>query len=411
MTSNEPAIAIASNPSTADLPKPFSITLPSSKPKARTQTISNRPNPKKRLYSNLTDSESDKDGLIGGPQLVASFDQAAGGAIGIDPAQKTKVPLVIQGLKNRDWREESRKKRSKNLLPAEVQALRSGQDPTTILNIEVNDAKLQEFGLSFVQSPLKVANGDITMVEAHTVALTTENKPDASSSIEEEALEALLGNGVKKSTLVLSSLFPPAGTTELVQTQAFLNEDELFRSDVASRPDPAKFENYVAVPVEEFGAALLRGMGWKDGDVIGNRKSVISKVRVMERRPALLGIGAKEVPAGFGEELGAWGKDLKGKRKTEQAYNPVVLKNSITGELLTEEELEAKKKDRRKEEIEWKSRKQEKIERNRSRDRELVAEEGRRSEREYHQGRKRPQEGRHISRHARSRSLQRDRFR
>jgi hypothetical protein len=31
-------------------------------------------------------------------------------------------------------------------------------------------------------------------------------------------------------------------------------------------------EDYERIPVEEFGAALLRGMGWKEGQAIGRNK-------------------------------------------------------------------------------------------------------------------------------------------
>ncbi|KAK5004943.1 DNA primase large subunit Spp2 [Cryomyces antarcticus] len=103
----------------------------------------------------------------------------------------------------------------------------------------------------------------------------------------------------------------------------------------------ATLAEYEAMPIEEFGAALLRGMGWKDGDPIGKRKGQqAAKPRLLERRPALLGIGAKE-EAAVGVELGAWGKGAKGGRR-DQPYTPVILKNAKTGEQLTEEELKAK---------------------------------------------------------------------
>ncbi|KAK5149193.1 hypothetical protein LTR04_007357 [Oleoguttula sp. CCFEE 6159] len=120
-----------------------------------------------------------------------------------------------------------------------------------------------------------------------------------------------------------------------------INEDEAFRRDYDSTPDMATLAEYEAMPIEEFGAALLRGMGWKDGDPIGKRKGQqAAKPRLLERRPALLGIGAKE-EAAVGVELGAWGKGAKGGRR-DQPYTPVILKNAKTGEQLTEEELKAK---------------------------------------------------------------------
>jgi hypothetical protein len=39
--------------------------------------------------------------------------------------------------------------------------------------------------------------------------------------------------------------------------------------DVRSRPDEATFEQYKEIPVDGYGPALLRGMGWKPGEPIG----------------------------------------------------------------------------------------------------------------------------------------------
>jgi hypothetical protein len=84
-------------------------------------------------------------------------------------------------------------------------------------------------------------------------------------------------------------------------------------------------------------------MGWKDGQPIGkNRGNVIKEVKPVERRPALLGVGAKPAAALGIPELGTWGEKDKGKKKDAQSYNPVVLRNKITGEEITEEELQAK---------------------------------------------------------------------
>lgn len=41
------------------------------------------------------------------------------------------------------------------------------------------------------------------------------------------------------------------------------------KMDVSLRPDESKLEDYDKIPVEKFGAAMLRGMGWKEGDPIG----------------------------------------------------------------------------------------------------------------------------------------------
>lgn len=41
------------------------------------------------------------------------------------------------------------------------------------------------------------------------------------------------------------------------------------KMDVSLRPEESKLEDYEKIPVENFGLAMLRGMGWKEGDPIG----------------------------------------------------------------------------------------------------------------------------------------------
>lgn len=316
---------------------------------------------------------------------MSSFDHSAGGAISVNGVEKPKAPLVIVGQKNRDWRDESRRKRGRNLLPAEVQAAKSGQDSS---GVEM-DVAPRDFGLTFVATEVRDKNGDVMMVEAQIAKDTPQQVATRTKTVDEEAMEALMGNRGKTSTLVL----PAIRTDDIVDTAQNGklngpggNEDDSFRSDVASRPDSASLDEYTAVPIEEFGAALLRGMGWKEGDVVGKRKNQTITARIIERRPALLGIGAKETPGGVGDELGAWGKVARGKRKLDKSYNPVLLRNSKTGEMLTEEELEAKKEAQKREEADWRERRNRNLavdeeKKSERRDRQSAIEDGTKSER------------------------------
>lgn len=302
---------------------------------------------------------------------------------------------MIQAQKNRDWREESRRKRGRNILPAEVQAAGAGKAKDS--EGDVLNGGPEAYGLAFVtrDEPGAEGNADVSMTNG--VEDKTVEEAQAAKTEDEEALEALMGEGKKKSNLVL-----PAVRTEESEGAMWngrlaavgIDEDDAFRTDVASRPDSASLDDYAAVPVEEFGAALLRGMGWKEGDVVGKRKDQVSKPRVVERRPALLGIGAKEVPGGVGEELGAWGKAAGGKRKVEKVgYNPVLLRNSKTGEMLTEEELKAKREDQKRGEEDWRKR----------RDRNLAIDEGKKAERRQREN-ERSHEGSRYSSSRRDRS-------
>lgn len=355
----------------SDPTKPFSIALPSSsKPKQLLQTARKHLNFKKRPYSSLADSDSEDETINQESQLVSSFDNSAGGAITINGDGKPKAPLVIQGQRNRDWREETRKKRGNNLLPAELQGIRSGQVTLEKTVTEKQNA-LQEFGLVSITTEAKDMDGDLVMPEASIARNESQLEAPLPKTGDEEALDALLGQGLKSSTLILPAMAASDEEAIMQNRRSGANEDDSFRSDVASRPDSASLDEYAAVPIEEFGAALLRGMGWKEGDAVGKRKQQKVTARVVERRPALLGIGAKEV-AGDVEELGALGKrTTKGKRKVEKLYTPVLLRNTRTGEILTEKELEAKQEAQKRENIDWRER----------RDRNLANDEGKRSER------------------------------
>ena len=378
--------------------KPFSISITSnskaSSPGGKTSYI----NPKKRPHSSLADdADPDDEASSHRSELVSGFDQSVGGAIGLNGVKKEKAPLVIKAQKNRDWREESRRKRGKNLLPAEVQAAGKGEVPA---GRDVVNGDFPTFGLTFVK---KEENGDSEMQDAedHAKVTTLPQSEIKVKTEDEEAMEALMGER-KKSGLVIARNNNIDGPYLGRSKGSAITEDDAFRTDVASRPDSASLEDYAAIPVSEFGAALLRGMGWKGEQEFTTKTNDYLRAKKMERRPALLGIGAKEVPGGVGNvELGAWGKGGKGKKKPNKTYNPVLLKNAKTGEMLTEDELKAKQETHAREEEEWRRR----------RDRNLAIDEEKKSDRKHrdrNQEREsdRSNEGsRHSSsRHDRSRS-------
>lgn len=62
--------------------------------------------------------------------------------------------------------------------------------------------------------------------------------------------------------------------------------------DVPSCVSETTEESYEKVPVEKFGLAMLRGMGWK-GDVTKMEKEEVKKDNASTSRPLLLGLGAK----------------------------------------------------------------------------------------------------------------------
>ena len=99
---------------------------------------------------------------------------------------------------------------------------------------------------------------------------------------DEEAAAALMaevlrnkdgGGGGSNSNISISAIPAPILARNAVPGLAGAESDaDKYRHDVSLRPDEATLEDYEKVPVDQFGAALLRGMGWKEGQGIGRNK-------------------------------------------------------------------------------------------------------------------------------------------
>ena len=51
-------------------------------------------------------------------------------------------------------------------------------------------------------------------------------------------------------------------------------------------------DDYEEMPIEEFGMALMRGMGWKDGEGLGGSRKGIIEPPEIRAQPDGLGLGA-----------------------------------------------------------------------------------------------------------------------
>ena len=236
----------------------------------------------------------------------------AKGAVKTGGEAKVKELLVIPKQKNRDWRAEARFQHSRNLLPLEVQAAREaarmeregrgengGVEGVDVVNSRDGEV---EWGLSVRKRESVREGGEVeveVVKEAERITgseVTVEGngnvEPPQKKTADEEALDALLGKSEKPKGPDL--IIPTAPQT---QPQS---EESAYRAAIASAPDVSTLEDYERVPVEEFGAALLRGMGWK-GE---KNKSDGVRGKEVKRRQNLLGLGAKELDGA--EELGAW---------------------------------------------------------------------------------------------------------
>ncbi|KAK3718346.1 DNA primase large subunit Spp2 [Vermiconidia calcicola] len=310
----------------------------------------------KRPHAALQDHEGE-DHEHGKTQSVSHFDKAAGGAIDEKKPVKETGPLVIKPQANRDWKEAGQRNKKQRVgKVGEDGGLRNGPGGNTEQLEREEAASKSTYGLD-----VRKRSQDEEAPEMNVDATAEDAEPNGGDdapvkpkTADEQAMDALLGK-TKDSGLVL-----PAMT-----------EEEAFDRDYKTAPDQSTLEDYARVPVEEFGAALLRGMGWKDGEGIGlNRGRKVEKTKIPERRPALLGIGAKE-EAAVAQELGTWGKAAKDRKGggAVQVYNPVLLRDKRTGEMFTEEELEKKKAREERERYEVDFERKEKEGRRREKDR------------------------------------------
>ena len=238
-----------------------------------------------------------------GPQLTEGFYRS------LHEKPKPKGPLVIPALKNRDWRALAKKRKTAQIyVPESGRAAVTGADGTVggLGTRGTINSGPQAVGLQIKQRKIASEVGEVDMQEVEV-----ETKPQVEESEDQLALRALLasaaGDGDEDS---------PNRTAVIPVT-----EDEAFQQDIDELPDPATLDDYADMPVSEFGAAMLRGMGWT-GDGKG-KKNV--QPWLPQSRPALLGIGAKE------KEVFDDGSRKKHFGKPDKKYIPVIKKERPVG--------------------------------------------------------------------------------
>ncbi|KAF5975999.1 pre-mRNA-splicing factor SPP2 [Fusarium coicis] len=187
-----------------------------------------------------------------------------------------KKEYVLARQPNHDWRSEARAQRkSKSSLPEET---RAQQNNATIETEPADQDKGIKWGLT-IKEKAEDANKDVGSESKEKPISIDDNlkKPPPKRTEDDEALDALLGNKEDDKKIIHPT------------------EEDAHRHDIQGAGETT-LDDYEAMPVEEFGAALLRGMGWdgKTGD----------KVKEVKRRPNRLGLGGTELKGE--EDLGGW---------------------------------------------------------------------------------------------------------
>ena len=114
-----------------------------------------------------------------------------------------------------------------------------------------------------------------------------------------------------------------------------VTEEDAFRLDLDTRPDSTTLEEYESVPIEDFGAALLRGMSAAMTDETRKSRPEV-KPYVPKARTAMLGLGAKSREETLGDLGGAqFGKAAqKESKRDSMRFVPLQKVSKASGMLI-----------------------------------------------------------------------------
>ncbi|KAI0947833.1 hypothetical protein AcW1_009493 [Taiwanofungus camphoratus] len=300
------------------LPRHLASASAPGSPLARSAPASPKPAARTHAPRDSSDDDNDDEDEAPADELVTAFDQFGAQRLHEKP-RGPQGPLVIPALKNRDWRDLTRKRKQLYVPPS---AAATGADGSVggLGTRDTINAGPQAVGLQ-VKKRVKLEESAeaMTVVEESAEAVEVEVeervKKEDEETDDQKALRAILAGAASADDPAIAAI----PTT---------SEDDAYRQDVAELPEPATLADYERVPVAQFGAALLRGMGWKEGAPATRDAKTAARAAVEpwlpQARPALLGIGAKEKEA-LDDGRGV-GKKGGRKARPDKKYIPLVKK-------------------------------------------------------------------------------------
>ncbi|EGX89298.1 G-patch domain protein (Spp2), putative [Cordyceps militaris CM01] len=254
-----------------------------------------------RAFGGGGGDDSDSDSARGQHEVITGFGANGAETKREEQAAAPKREYVIARQPNRDWRDEIKEqrdaRRGKNLLPAEARAAQNRESGGSITTVDTAPADQDsgiQWGLTVKEKQPPLAAVD-TAAAPTTAADTDDDKANAQQpaepvpaprSADDEAMDALLGKR-------------PAQEDKVIAT-----EDDAYARDVSRAGATSTLADYEAMPVEEFGAALLRGMGWDGKPRTAAAPGVKKPQEAPRRRQNRLGLGAKALNEA--EDLGGW---------------------------------------------------------------------------------------------------------
>ncbi|KAG8988466.1 hypothetical protein FRB90_002722, partial [Tulasnella sp. 427] len=278
MSSRQPSAGPESNATT---PAP-SFRIP---PPPRQQNIhSNVPSRLKHEHSEREEIDSSDEEDPEAAELVSGFDSM--GVQRVKASAKSNGPLVIPVLKNRDWRQLARQRQAANgYIPDGARASAMTGPDGSQGGLGTRDS---------INSGPQLA-GLIQKARSTTATQSEPQEPSHSEPQSNADTEMTPAQPLTEDEIALQALLSGTdNTTAVPQVPAIplapMTEEAALQRDLTELPETATLDDYARVPVEQFGMAMLRGMGWKPP------ASGEDELWIPAERPALLGLGAKARP-------------------------------------------------------------------------------------------------------------------
>ncbi|KAI0802544.1 DExH-box splicing factor binding site-domain-containing protein [Xylaria sp. FL0064] len=226
------------------------------------------------------DSDSAEDGdSIGKHEAVTTIGTNTTSKEGsVSVGKRHNKEYIITSQKNRDWKSDVKNKRSDTGASANPSSLKNHNRETAPADQE-KDIK---WGLNVTKKSTQEGSSDSdddSQEQEKDVSKTTTISPHSPRDADKDAMDALLGKRNPAHDLIIQD---HAGGSKHQ-----LSEQDAYQRSMMEAAEVSTIEEYSEIPEGEFGAAMLRGMGWK-GEEFG------SKPKEVKRRPHLMGLGSKE---------------------------------------------------------------------------------------------------------------------
>ncbi|KAI1190180.1 DExH-box splicing factor binding site-domain-containing protein [Nemania serpens] len=227
------------------------------------------------------DSESgEEDGIIGKHEVVTTIDTTSGASKdgGESPSKRRNKEYVISSQRNRDWKAQVRTFKGDRATPRQNSS-GDNRDPEREMPDQDKDIK---WGLSVRRKSVQeeTPGPDDEREEPKKDASDTATPLSPSPrDADQDAMDALLGKRKPAQHLIIEDA--------AVSSKPRFPEEDAYQRSMQEAAEVSTIEEYSEIPEGEFGAAMLRGMGWK-GEEFG------TKPKEVKRRPNLMGLGSKE---------------------------------------------------------------------------------------------------------------------